>query len=182
MPFQTRVPPQLLVPGHKYSIEIDLAYPDQYFNVFKQGFRQYLVDVADVADALVSAGFGTLPTLKPLPGAGGLPDIPIMPPLGGLLDNRVDVGDALSTLNRLVKFNGWPPFYESLCQGDRCVDIRANKNTYKVGAEFEIVDFIEGEAALRGVTLWRKSALRGDARKSFPSTASLRCELAPTPF
>ncbi|MCA2961519.1 MAG: hypothetical protein IOD12_14810 [Silvanigrellales bacterium] len=183
LPFQTKVPAQLLVPGHTYALEADFQYLDQYYGIFKQGFSQFLVDVGDVDNLLQQSGHGTLPGLRPLASTASLPDMPLFPPLGGLLGgNQVNVGEALESLNRLVKFSGWPPYYEELCSGNSCVNIPKAQNKYKVSAEFSLSEFVDSEAKLDNLVLSRVSTVRGNARKAFDAPARVTCEQAPGPF
>lgn len=183
LPFQTRVPAQLLLPGRSYILEADVGYLDQYYNIFKQGFSQFLIDVGEVDGLLQQSGYGALPGLRPLSSTAALPDMPLFPPLGGLLGgSQVSAGEALESLNRLIKFSGWPPYYQDLCSGPKCVNIPKAQNKYKVSAEFTLAEFVDGEARIEGLVLSRTSAVRGNARKAFSAPAQVTCEQAPGPF
>jgi len=106
-----------------------------------------------------------------------------MPPLAGLVGgSNVSVGGALDSLNRLLKFSGWPPYYESICGNGACANIPRGGHTLKVGAEFELSRFENGEGLLKNVVLTRTSTLRGNARKAFPKPPSVECYAPPTPF
>jgi hypothetical protein len=168
--------------GKRYRITADMSYPDQYYRMFRKGFNQLLIDNSLLDGSLGQAGLGSVPSLTPIKGTRVLADlgvIPGLPALGLANDTSEIIYGVLESLNALLGFEGWPPFYEKWCNGGNCRGLLANDNSLKMTSEFTITGVDGGGVAtLSDLRITRSSNLWPTYDRKFASGQgpSFQCE------
>lgn len=108
-PFQT---------GKSFRLSYKFAYPDTYYRLARDGFKQFLIQTISLSSSTV--GSDTLPALAAMRGLRALyekmPGTRPLPPLSGNWRQLVtSYADSLATLASYLDFEGWPPYYEEVC-------------------------------------------------------------------
>jgi hypothetical protein len=145
--------------GRRYRLEADLTYMSMNYGLFKEGFKNYLVSLGllkiDPDQPLAPLRpIAKLPTLKGLIPSAPLPDLKPLTPGGAS-----DVSLELNRMRSLVTDVNWPPLYEKICAGEKCLPALDGQAHLKVGLEFTIDKFENNHAAISDLRVWRESSL-----------------------
>lgn len=158
VPAERRLTFQDFRPGRRYRLEADLTYLSLYYQLFKEGFRDFLVSLG-LMSIDPSQPLRPLPPIALLPAIGSLkPQLPLptvhpLSPGGG-----EDLVLELNRLRALLTGVDWPPFYERMCGESGCVRALEGQAKMVVGVDFNIDEFVDGRAKLSGLKVWRQSA------------------------
>jgi hypothetical protein len=163
-------------PGKRFRITADLTYLTMFHQLYKEGFKQLLVDIGILrADPTKPTRplppIATLDTIKTL---SQIPQVPQFPLLG---DNGVtDYSLTLNALRSLIQLMGWPPYYTEACYGTKCVPATHGGAKTLVGVDFSIESIApDGSAQLSKMELWRKSTFLPSYHIETDTLPKVRC-------
>jgi hypothetical protein len=155
--------------GARYRIEADLTYLSIYHRLFREGFKNILIQrglwtIDPNAPLLPLKPVANMPVLDTLKANGTLP---VIHPLaaGGGSDLQLE----LNLMRALLRGVDWPPYYSEMCGTEVCAKANSGQARLKVGVDFTLEKFEEGNAKASNYRIWRESSY-ADTYDFNPST------------
>jgi hypothetical protein len=166
--------------GKRYRLRYNFAYPDTFYRIAKDGFKQFLIRMIHIRAAEV--GVSSLPPLNELIGIEALyKKMPGVQPLPSLRysarDMYTDFGESLATLASYLSFVGWPPYYENLCDPtlQNCGSPFEGTGTTEIDVEFTVAKLSEPNYKLKDIKITRRSPILPDYEITGAKLPSVQC-------
>lgn len=163
-------------PGSRYRLEADLTYLSVNYRLFREGFRDFLVQQG-LWTIDPNLPLRPLPPIAVIPGLDSLkaqPLLPVVSPLSSAGGNDLEL--ELSQLRALLKGVDWPPYFESMCGDSGCADAISGQAKLKVGVEFTVDGFENGRARTVDYRVWRESSFASEYNKETNSLMKADCQ------
>ncbi len=162
LPAQRTFPTPLLKAGERYRISMDLSYPDAYFRLFRDGFKEFALQVdAYAAGSDITGTFQPLPTLSPLRSLDGklanFPTLTELPRWGSFVRSL----SPLEAMKRLLTLGDWPPYYEKACLAGKCGAASTKETALTLQVDFTVFDSQDGQPATLGNFVVRRYSKLG---------------------
>ncbi|WP_413560318.1 hypothetical protein [Bdellovibrio sp. HCB209] len=130
-----RVPDTVVESGGRYRMIATFQDPTDDYAIFLNGLRQMLMRMYDIEGSTV--GIDTLPALSTLSTLGAIPGF------GGTRvlnsnNQSVDLAETIKGLEEIISSTVWPPYYESICDGSKCVKFGKRKFHQRLVLEFTV--------------------------------------------
>jgi len=152
-----------------YELEILMVDPHDDFQMFQSGIAQMLINIKD------AWGSPGLDDLKPLQIVDSLLPLGSFSGLGALsgADVTEQLERALAVFQNFDQGKDWPPYYEKVCDGDKCMKAGSRKYSHKLQAKFKLRQ-VEGQRNLEAYDIrYNRSSGSGSSRsrvlEAFPS-------------
>jgi hypothetical protein len=109
--------------------------PTDDYAIFLNGLRQMLLRMYDVDGATV--GIDTLPAISTLATLGAIPGFNGTRVLNQN-NQSVDLSQTLKGLEEIIASTVWPPYYESICDNEKCTKFAKRKFHQRLVMEFMV--------------------------------------------
>ncbi|WP_413294933.1 hypothetical protein ACLSU7_07475 [Bdellovibrio sp. HCB185ZH] len=153
---QYRVPDRVVEVGGRYRMVATFQDPTDDYAIFLNGLRQLLLKMYDVEGATV--GIDTLPALSTLSTLGAIPGINGTRVLNQN-NQSVDLSETLKGLEEIIASTVWPPYYEFICDNDKCTKFAKRKFHQRLILEFTVgkPDIGDDEVKIQDVRMQKTS-------------------------
>lgn len=172
---------QPFVAGERYRLSFKFGFPDTYFRIAKDGFRQFLIKLSmpRAGDISVRA----LPALEPMTGLAALyrelPGVKPLPALQPHLRNlETSWQEPLATLASYLDFEGWPPYYEDICSTDlkKCLQPYNGGGQTMVSVDFTVTELTAPEYKVKDLIVRRESDILPIYERAVTKVPHVECQ------
>lgn len=151
-----------LTAGGRYRLEADLSYMSIYYRLFKEGFKNYLIQrghwsINPDAPLIPIPPIALIPGLSAFQPTAPLPSASHLTP-GGKEDFQLE----LNQLRALLTGVDWPPYYEKMCGDAGCARAHGGAAKLKVGVEFRFKGFDAPDEKIDQLTIMRESTFQSE--------------------
>lgn len=127
--------------GNRYRLEADLTYLSIYYRLFKDGFKNYLIQrgqwtINSDSPLIPIPPIALMPGLTAFQPTAPLPVTSYLTP-GGKQDFQLE----LNQLRAMLTGVDWPPYYEEMCGIRGCIRAQSGLAKLKVGVDFRFRGF-----------------------------------------
>lgn len=165
-----------LEPQKRYQLEADLTYLSIYHRLFKEGFKNYLIQrghwvINSDTPLIPIPPIAVMPGLTAFQPGAPLPLAPHLTP-GGKQDFQLE----LNQLRALLTGVDWPPYYEEMCGERGCARAQSGKAKLRVGVEFRFRGFDEPGEKIDQLKIWRDSSFQSEYAKPVDALFKAECK------
>lgn len=165
-----------LIAGRRYRLEADLTYLSLYHRLFKEGFRNYLIQrgqwsINSDAPLLPLPAIALIPGLVAYQPNAPLPVTSHLTP-GGKLDFQLE----LNQLRALLTGVDWPPYYEEMCGDQGCARAQGGRAQLRVGVDFRFRGFDAANSKIDQLNVWRSSSFSSEYNKTVDHLFQAECK------
>jgi hypothetical protein len=143
--------------GQRYRLEADVTWLSLYHRLFKEGFKNYLIQLGQW-NIDPDAPLLPIPPVARIPSLDSLKTNSSFPALKPLLPAQSnDLQLEFNQLRSLLTGIDWPPYYESMCGSEGCAKALSGNAKLTVGLDFAVDRIEEGRAVIKEFKVWRDS-------------------------
>ncbi|MEK2690274.1 hypothetical protein [Bdellovibrio sp. GT3] len=130
-----RVDDAVVAADGRYRLVATFQDPTDDYAIFLSGLRQMVLRMYDVTGSTV--GIDNLPAISTLQTLGAIPEFTGLVPLNQN-NQAVDLAETLKGLEAIISSTVWPPYYDSVCDGAKCVKLGKRKFHQRLVMEFTV--------------------------------------------
>jgi hypothetical protein len=162
--------------GARYRLEADLTYLSIYHRLFRDGFKNFLIQrgmwtIDPNAPLLPLRPIARMPALDSMKSGGMLPVVSPLAPGG---DNNLQL--ELNQMRALLTGLDWPPYYSEMCGTTACANANGGEARLKVGVDFTLQSVEDGIGKTGEYRIWRDSAFSSEYDLNSPSLIKAVCQ------
>jgi hypothetical protein len=162
--------------GSRYRIEADLTYMSIYYRLFKEGFKNYLIqrgqwNINPNSPLIPIAPIALIPGLSAFQPSSPLPVASHLTP-GGKQDFQLE----LNQLRAMLTGVDWPPYYEEMCGEDGCARAQTGSAKLKVAVDFRFVGYDAPDEKIADISVSRESSFQKEYSGSVGALFQVVCK------
>jgi hypothetical protein len=161
---------------HRYRLEADLTYLSLYHRLFKEGFKNYLIQLGQW-NIDPNAPLLPIPPIARMPSLDTLKSntpLPVLKPLLPAQSNDLQL--EFNQLRSLLIGLDWPPYYETMCGSEACAKALSGKAKMKVGLDFTFDKVEDGRGKIKDFRVWRESTYAEEYSRQPESLMKADCQ------